>query len=227
MRHDDPQLIEALAAEYVLGTLRGRARLRFERWRTGSLAIDAAVRAWEERLLHLALATPPLSPPASAWASIDRRVRQLEGRERSLPQWRALAAVIAFVLLAGLGFLLWRAQTGAPLSTYATIAQTSGAPLWRIEVSADFQHLRAVTLGAYARQADRSLELWALPEGKAPVSLGLLPAKGGVDRSLSAAQQAALRVAAHVAVSLEPVGGSPTGAPTGPVLFVANRTIPS
>jgi anti-sigma-K factor RskA len=57
------------------------------------------------------------------------------------------------------------------------------------------------------------------------VSLGLLPAEGGIERTLSAMQQSALRVASHVAVSLEPAGGSPTGAPTGPVLFVANRTV--
>jgi anti-sigma-K factor RskA len=223
MRHDDPQLIDALAAEYVLGTLRGRARARFERWRASSQPIDAAIRAWEERLVHMALATPAAQPPASVWVSIERRVRILEGRGQRPSQWRALAAVVAFAVLAGLGFLLWRAERGPVLSTYATIAQASGAPLWRIEVSPDYEHLRAVSLGSYARRADRSLELWALPEGKPPVSLGLLPAQGGVERTLSTAQQSALRLAAHVAVSLEPVGGSPTGAPTGPVLFVANR----
>jgi anti-sigma-K factor RskA len=225
MRHDDPQLIEALAAEYVLGTLRGRARARFERWRAASQPIDAAIRAWEGRLVHMALATPSVRPPTSAWATIERRVRALEGRSRSGSHWRAIAAAVAFGILAGAGFFAWRVERESALQTYATIAQTSGAPLWRIEVSPDYRHLRAVTLGPYARGADRSLELWALPDGKAPVSLGLLPAQGGIERTLSAMQQSALRVASHVAVSLEPAGGSPTGAPTGAVLFVANRTV--
>jgi anti-sigma-K factor RskA len=227
MRHDDSQLIEALAAEYVLGTLRGPARTHFERWRATSQPIDAAIHAWEDRLAPLALAVPRLEPPSSAWAGIDRRVRALEGRSTSGAQWRALAAVIALGVLLGLGFFIWRVEQGAALQPYATIAQASGAPLWRIEVSPDYERMRAVTIGPYARRADRSLELWALPEGKAPVSLGLLPAAGGVERTLTAMQQSALRAAAHVAVSLEPVGGSPTGAPTGPVLFVANRTLPT
>jgi anti-sigma-K factor RskA len=223
MKHDDPQMIEALAAEYVLGTLRGRARARFERWRAASQAIDAAIRAWEERLVHMAFATRSVQPPSSAWAGIDRRVRALEGRGRHSSQWLAFAAVVAFVVLAGVGIFLWRGERTVALQTYATIAQTSGAPLWRVEVSPDYEHLRAVALGSYAKRPDRSLELWALPEGKAPVSLGLLPDQGGIERMLNSQQAAALRVAAHVAVSLEPTGGSPTGAPTGPVLFVANR----
>jgi anti-sigma-K factor RskA len=70
-------------------------------------------------------------------------------------------------------------------------------------------------------QSGRSFELWALPDGGAPVSLGLLPAAGSVSRELSAAQRAALQSATKVAVSLEPAGGSRTGAPTGPVLYVA------
>jgi len=223
MKHDDPQLIEALAAEYVLGTLRGRARARFERWRNASRAIDAAIQAWEARLVHMAFATPAVQPSSSAWAGIDRRVRALEGRERTGSQWLAFAAVVAFVVLAGAGIFLWRAERVPALQTYATIAQKSGAPLWRVEVSADYQHLRAVALASYAKGPGRSLELWALPEGKAPVSLGLLPDQGGIERMLNSQQAAALRVAAHVAVSLEPAGGSPSGAPTGPVLFVADR----
>src|SRR5580700_7293587 len=101
MKHDDPQMIEALAAEYVLGTLRGRARARFERWRAASQPIDAAIRAWEGRLVHMALATPSVRPPTSAWATIERRVRALEGRSRSGSHWRAIAAAVAFGILAG------------------------------------------------------------------------------------------------------------------------------
>jgi len=222
MKHDDPQLIDALAAEYVLGTLRGRARARFERWRSASQSIDAAIRGWEERFIHMAFATPSVQPPSSVWAGIDRRVRTLEGRERAGSQWLAFAAVVAFVILAGVGVLLWRGERAQRLHTYATIAQTSGTALWRVEVSADYQHLRAVALASYAKRPDRALELWALPEGKAPVSLGLLPEQGGIERRLNSQQASALRIAAHVAVSLEPTGGSPTGAPTGPVLFVAS-----
>ena len=86
------------------------------------------------------------------------------------------------------------------------------------------RHLRAVALGGARPQSGKSFELWALPDnGGAPVSLGLMPESGRLDRELTDAQRAALRGASKVAVSLEPTGGSPTGAPTGPVLFVADR----
>jgi len=58
----------------------------------------------------------------------------------------------------------------------------------------------------------------------APVSLGLMPKNGRRDLVLTAAQRTALAASGKIAVSLEPIGGSPTGAPTGPVLFVAEVT---
>ena len=68
----------------------------------------------------------------------------------------------------------------------------------------------------------RSRELWALPDGAAPVSLGLMPASGSARLALDDRQRAALAAATKVAVSDEPAGGSPTGAPTGDVLYVAD-----
>jgi anti-sigma-K factor RskA len=73
----------------------------------------------------------------------------------------------------------------------------------------------------YDLPAGKTHELWALPEGGAPVSLGVLPHTGERRVILTAAQRAALSNSKQIAVSLEPDGGSPTGAPTGPVLLVA------
>jgi anti-sigma-K factor RskA len=70
-------------------------------------------------------------------------------------------------------------------------------------------------------QTDRVLELWAVPGSGAPRSLGLISASGAT--VVSKAQQ--LKGAAALAVSLEPTGGSPTGAPTGPVLYVGKLTL--
>jgi anti-sigma-K factor RskA len=70
-------------------------------------------------------------------------------------------------------------------------------------------------------ESGKALELWALPDGGSPVSLGLLPTQGEFHRVLTAAQRTALAGSKQLAVSLEPAGGSPTGLPTGPVLHVA------
>jgi anti-sigma-K factor RskA len=69
--------------------------------------------------------------------------------------------------------------------------------------------------------ADREFELWALPAGGKPVSLGVMPYSGTTQRTLTAVQQQALANSAQVAISVEQVGGSPTGQPTTTPVFVA------
>jgi len=240
MKHDDPKLIDALAAEYVLGTLDGPARRRFERWRASEWHVERRVQAWEERLAGLALRLTPMRPSPHVWTQIEKRIGVAaahgprhpqhdvdDGRavRRRPTQWRALAAGITlFVVIVG-GFTAWRLTQGPQLQQLATLS-SPGAVIaaWQIDADADLRHLRMVALGGAAPQAGKSFELWALPDsGSAPVSLGLMPEKGRAERELSEAQRQALLGASKVAVSLEPQGGSTTGAPTGPVLFVAER----
>src|SRR5262249_5255927 len=103
-------------------------------------------------------------------------------------------------------------------------AQNATETSWTLSADVDLRHLRATAGPGATPQPGKSYELWALPDnGAAPVSLGLIPAVGAIDRDLTDAQRAALRGASKVAVSLEPEGGSTTGAPTGPVLIVADR----
>ena len=221
MTQDDPQLIDALAAEYVLGTLRGPARKRFEQWRNSSPLIDRRVNAWEDRFVHLALSLPPVAPSARTWETIEKRISaQAQVTKKPVP-WRALAAAIVLFAAVGGVFTAWQAGIFVGYNALTTIAAQDGSPLWRIDITDDHQHMRAVALNRSALHPGKSLELWALPDGKAPVSLGVLPDNGELDRLLTANQREALRLSAKVAVSLEPLGGSPTGGPTGPVLFVA------
>jgi anti-sigma-K factor RskA len=74
-------------------------------------------------------------------------------------------------------------------------------------------------VGAAAVPAGKSLELWMLPDGSAPKSLGVIPGSGVGRVLLPALPDIALARVPALAVSLEPAGGSPTGAPTGPVLY--------
>jgi anti-sigma-K factor RskA len=234
MKHDDPKLIDSLAAEYVLGTLRGRARRRFEKWRAREWHVERRVQAWEERLVGLALRLSPMRPSPHVWTQIEKRIGATAapgtGPTRSNPDGgristlRALAASVAiFVVLVG-GFAAWRA-THPELLALATITNPNAVPpAWVLSADADLRRLRVVALGGARPQSGKSFELWALPDnGGAPVSLGLMPDTGQLDRKLTDAQRAALSGASKVAVSLEPTGGSQTGAPTGPVLFVAER----
>ena len=91
---------------------------------------------------------------------------------------------------------------------------------WHVQVLGDNQELDLHVQNVHDLPPGKSHELWALPEGGAPVSLGLLPHTGDHHRVLNAAQRAALAGSKQIAVSLEREGGSPTGTPTE-VLFAA------
>jgi anti-sigma-K factor RskA len=57
--------------------------------------------------------------------------------------------------------------------------------------------------------------------------LGILPTAGASSRILTLMQKQALARSSQVAVSIEPVGGSPTGQPTGTIVYVAPLRAPS
>lgn len=226
MQRPGSELADRLAAEYVLGTLRGAARARFERWLVSGAAgeqasLRAAVRRWEDRLAHLADGVAPVDPSPRVWREIARRTQP-----RQAPTaWRSWAAAAGIALVA-LGTWLWSGREApANWQAAAQIADASRpADLWRIDVDDRGARLRARAVVPYEASSDVAHELWALsPSGGAPVSLGLLPQDGEVVRELTPAQRAALAAATQLAVSREPAGGSPTGAPTGPVLVVTAR----
>ena len=215
MKASNRELVDRLAAEYVLGTLRDRARRRFERWLV-SPQVRQMVNAWEERLTGLEPPLERVTPPTAVWRGIESRL-ELGRSGRSTVRWLALAAS---VLVAVFGYFALR-EPPLAATTYALVAEDAQTIYWRVELLGDNQELRVQVQSPHALDAGKALELWILPAAGNPVSLGLLPASGELRRGLTAAQRAALAGAKQLAVSLEPAGGSPTGLPTGPVLHVA------
>jgi anti-sigma-K factor RskA len=224
----DPERADALAGEYVLGTLRGRARQRFERLARTERIVADAVRGWEERLLPLAEALSPIAPPSRVWAAILARIRIAAAapRARSLPWtpagwWRGLALVgLATSLVLALALLNPAPQ---PEDTLVVVLAGQDAKPALVATSARAsRHLTVKAIAPIAVPSDRALELWMLPEGGNPRSLGLVSMvspTGIAHIALPAAADQALQNIPALAISLEPAGGSPTGLPTGPVLY--------
>lgn len=224
-----PGRADALAAEYVLGTLRGRARTRFERMVQTDPALAEAVRRWEERLIPLAQELPPVAPPGRVWQAILKRTRggpraTREAKPRSsiwtsLGLWRGLALAglaSAFVLAVA----LFTPAPERPEGTLVVVLAAQDAkPALVASADRTGRVLTVKTLAPVELAADRTLELWALPDGGNPRSLGLVSASGVVRLALPRPADEALRNVPALAVSLEPRGGSPTGLPTGPVLY--------
>jgi anti-sigma-K factor RskA len=218
-----PQLLDRLAAEYVVGTLRGPARNRFESICRDSRVARAAVRVWEDRLVGTSLALKPVQPSAEVWTRIRKRLgfkaRAYPWIARSTPLRLAMAAgIAALAIVVAWNYVLRE----SPVNSYAEFAATTGAQLWRVEQHADGSLSVSALSSDATPPSQKSYELWALPNGKNPVSLGLLPASGRTSHALTSQQLAALASSMKVAVSLEPQGGSPTGAPTGPVVHVVD-----
>ena len=226
MKYENPELLDRLAAEHVLGTLRGAARRRFERLCAQSEPARRALWRWEDDWTPLSRALTPVEPSPRVWTSVTRRLFGSEARvpgTRRRRGWQlaAAAAVVAVALIVG---LLVRQPT-APLQTFAVLGSDSAHPLWQLERPRTLAALTVRVVGTVQRLPGKDYELWALPKGGQPVSLGVLPATGTFAHALSEAQRAALRAADKVAVSVEPTGGSPTGSPTGPIIIVT--TVPA
>src|ERR1700733_1504475 len=224
---DNPEVIDLLAAEYALGTLRGPARRRFERWRASTPFVDQRCRFWEERLMHLAKGLTPVQPPAHVWPAILRRLN-LTTRQPVLRRIRSFALAASVLLVVGVAALVyWRSLPAIRATAVATISAKSGEHVWELEVFGKENRLVAHAAKLPARLPGSDYELWALPKGAAPVSLGILPAAGASSRPLTAIQKQALALSSQVAVSIEPLGGSPTGQPTGTIVYVAPLRAPS
>lgn len=235
MDYGRPALADRLAAEYVLGTLRGPARRRFEALLPAHPALREAVRAWQERLVLLAASEEGVEPPERVWQGI--RTRLFADARTAAPAagspagtgWRALAwwrglAGAGFVATLALVVALNTAPEAQPpvvvvLQANPEVAQAAQAvfgtqPAFVASVSADGRALVLRPLAELPAPAQKALELWAVPAQGAPRSLGLV--RAGEPTTVLRAQL--LRDTAAFAVSVEPEGGSPTGAPTGPIV---------
>jgi anti-sigma-K factor RskA len=217
MRKLSADLAHALAAEHALGTLRGRARQRFEAIARSDPEVRAVLERWQHGLAPLAEKVPPVEPPARVWAAIESRIAPRES-PRGSGFWRAFgltAGGAASVLLAALLYVRDAPRT-EPMFV-AVLTASDAAPRMVVTMPSSGM-LRVRMVQPWKSAEGKSLELWAIPKEGAPRSLGLvrnemadtmMPMPPGDER---------MRGAAMLAVSLEPAGGSPTRAPTGPVL---------
>ena len=135
----------------------------------------------------------------------------LSTRQPALRRTRSFALAASVLLVMGLTALLyWRGHQTIRATVVATISAKAGEHIWELEVFGSTQRLVVHAVRLPARPAGRDYELWALPKGGSPVSLGVLPIRDVSSRTLSAMQKQALANSSEVAVTLEAHGGSPT-----------------
>ncbi|HEX6705087.1 MAG TPA: anti-sigma factor [Albitalea sp.] len=233
MDYSHPELADRLAADYVAGTLRGPARRRFEALLPAHPLLRTAVRDWQTRLVPLTVSVQPEKPPARVWERIEARIGgakpapvEKAGWWGRLALWRSLAAVASVATLS-LAVLLASPGPAQPpiVVVLNSTGETAGGAIvpatFVASISGDGRAVVTKPLVDVSLQADRALELWAVPPQGAPRSLGLISAQG----TTIVKKGKVLENTSALAVSLEPPGGSPTGAPTGPVLWAGKLQI--
>jgi anti-sigma-K factor RskA len=229
-----------LAAEYALGVLIGDDLRRATDLARSDAAFRAEAERWSARLAPMLDEVAPVGPPRAAWAQIARRIGGVPDNDnvaelrRRVGQWRgiaaamsALAACLALVMVAGLP---------SPATAPASLQQQSRPPLvamlgddrrqMKVVASWDPAGRQLVLAVAGDMPADpaHAHELWVIPPGGKPRSLGPMGAGKQMHMRLDDALARLLRQGATIAISVEPPGGSPTGAPTGPVVAAGALT---
>ena len=219
---------DALASEYALGVLEGEDARAAEQLMREEPAFEAAVWQWRERLTPLTDTQEPVTPSAEVWQRIEAALPNADPKpairdivqpvQRGLGFWRgwaigATAVAAAIVLYLGVT-VLNPLQDDGRLIAVLDRPDATGAG-WIATVNPSTNEVSVVALTPTPIADDKSHELWYIPSAASqPVSLGLLEGDG----QLSGTSKLAFLGGAF-AVSLEPKGGSPTGQPTGPILF--------
>ncbi|MGH1542193.1 MAG: anti-sigma factor [Arenicella sp.] len=220
MNYKDPHLISLLSAEYVLGTLRGQARQRFKRLLLTRPDVRDSVLYWEEYFAALNTHETPSEVPDVIWQRINDRL--FETKEQTTPFWKkwALLTTMATALLSMLLIFNFPDTQGPEnLQTYVSIFQDENkGAVWSVSVRPEQKNIVVTPINVPELAANKSYELWLLPKGGQPISLGLLSENQSEQLAFENLDFAG---GVNLAVSLEPEGGSPTGQPTGEILYVA------
>jgi anti-sigma-K factor RskA len=230
MRFADEKLRSQLAAEYVLGTMSARARRRFEIHLRSNPQLRRAVSEWETRLSPLSAAMPAIEPPARVWQAIKTRVQvgkpAAAGFWESLSFWRVSSFASGLLALALIVFVA-APKPEIPADAGRMVVVMNDLATQRPAMTASWEPgqsggraLRIRVIGHAQMAPNTAWELWMLPGGdQKPVSLGLITTHETQLVQIPQALAVRLDAAQGLAMSVEPAGGSPTGLPSGPVLY--------
>jgi anti-sigma-K factor RskA len=223
--------IDALAGDYVLGTLSAAARAGVDERTRNEAALRDAVQAWEARLLPLTALAPPAEPSPALWARIERSLGPVAGAAAPKPAgasafsnwwnnlnlWRGLAGG-GFAAAALMVAVLVTRPLPAPQYMVVLVAPQDKAPGWVIQTTSSRQ-LSLVPLGTFEVPPQKTLQFWTkADQWRGPVSLGLV--KQGQTLRIPIDKLPPLEPNQLFELTLEPENGSPIDRPTGPIQFI-------
>lgn len=217
-----------LAAEFVLGLVQGPERVALERRRRDDYRFAQEVDFWEARLGPLADEIAPAEVPPHVWERIAEEVghkpvplaarpAERSGLWNSLAFWRSLGIATSALAAACLVFL-FTTPASPPPSLVATLTLTDGSSAFMATVDRTTGKVMLMPAADMPAPPDHTHELWLVPVGGTPQSLGTFVADEPVLVEMPEQVMPHAGPEATLAISVEPMGGSKTGAPTGPVV---------
>lgn len=222
---------EALAAEHALNVLAGSEGAEARKMETRDGTFAGEVARWRGRLASLFDEVEAVLPPGDVWNKIEvvthpgHAASNVVALRRTANRWRAMAVGMT-ALAASLGWVIIRQPQTAP----PPVVQAQGAPLVAMLGDSDKQmkvvaswdpagrQLVVAVAGDMPVDPSHAHELWVIPAGGEPRSLGTMPPVRKMHMQLADALAQLLKQGATIAISVEPPGGSPSGKPTGPVV---------
>jgi anti-sigma-K factor RskA len=229
MNYHNPQLADLLAAEYVLGTLKGRARQRFDGLLHASPSLRQRVQEWELRLNSLAQDVPPVAPPQAAWENLQIRLfpspkpstpAPRANRFERLAFWRGLtlgSAVLASILAA----LLVVKPFTQDATGYVVLLNDKQQyeTTWTISAPTDLEQLYVKNMKPIQLPKDIRCVLWVQPEGSSELyPLGVLPDKGDTMK-LQIDKNMRPKLPGQLLVTRENLSGPMPTKPSGPAKY--------
>ena len=236
-RYQNPEVYELLAAEYVLGTLTGKARSRFERLIDERPYIRYAVEMWEGKLNPMSELVPEVMPPVRVWKAIRSNLgptAQVDGQcgSQASPGWMAFfrgpgfwqAATVVLAVTLGLKTLMPLVENAAPMPTLSYISVLEGEEEKPMVVTMGDMKRRVVSVRLMETpkmDGERVLELWAIksPESK-PVRVGVVPPdRKQTYLKLSEHEWKRMEGAKQFAITFEPRNRKNFDFPSGPIMY--------
>ncbi len=186
-------------------------------------AADAAPSEQGAAPAVAAAATEPVRPVSTFGVPSHPSLRRSRhGRHsfwHSLRLWRGVSALATAVAILLATYVV---QRPPEVRVYMAVLKSSEQQTgWLVQArSAGTVRLVPIDPNTIV-PSNKSLQLWTQPAGaSAPIPIGLL--EPGQSFEIPADQLPGLAGEQLFAISLEPEGGSPTGLPTGPILFAGN-----
>lgn len=227
----EPPPDELLAAEYVLGVLEAPERLAVEARIAADPAFTVLISAWQRRLAPLAWGLPPVEVPARVWTALQVRLGWISAAAeantdygRRLRFWRWSAGIAATAALALLAVDLVPHRPPPTVSesqaakSVTTLVRDDGSAGWLATVDPSRGSVLMVPVPSAPDAQGRAAELWLIPPGQAPRSLGAVSFSRAHTVEVPRALRADLTGNAVLAITLEPPSGIPHAKPTGPII---------